>query len=131
LDEVAVAWAHDEFEADMIQGVLEGAGIRSYQEQVGVSGPQVGYALLNPGGGSRRVMVEASRAEEARALLADVTAEGEQVLPEPVNARYLEEARGGRKPRSYGVIGGLARIYLWGFGLMALAFAVFMLLRAL
>jgi hypothetical protein len=76
------------------------------------------------------VMVHAGQAEEARALLADVLAKNENELPEPANARYLEVARGGHKPRSYGLIGAYARICLWGFGLMALAFGIFMLLHA-
>ena len=76
-------------------------------------------------------MVHADRAEEARKLLTEARAEDEQTAPEPVNARYLEAARG-RGPRNYGVMGAYARMYLVallaiiGF---ALAFGVFMLLR--
>lgn len=130
MDEIAVAWANDEFEADMIQEVLEGAGIRSYQQQMGASGPQVGFGLLNPGGGSRRVMVAASRAEEARALLAQSLAAGE-TMRASVGGPDFEEAATGRGPRSYGLIGGFARAYLWSFLALALAFAAFMLLRAI
>lgn len=127
-DLIEIAFVRDASEAAMIQALLEENGIPSLQQQVGPAGPQLGYGLLNPGGGQRRVMVHARRAEEARALLAGATAanEGED-FPEPANA---EDAAGGHKPRSYGLIGGYARIYFWGFGLMALVFAVFMLVRA-
>lgn len=127
---VEVAFVGDEPEAAMIQGLLEDNGIRSLQQGVGPSGPMLGYGLMNPGGGSRRVMVHPSQVEEARALLADVLAESDSDPPEPVNAEYLEDARGGRKPRSYGLVGAYARIYLVSFGVLAVAFAVFVLLRA-
>ena len=123
-----IAYVGSEPEAAMIQALLEENGIPSLQEQVSPSGPQLGYGLLSPGGGSRRVMVHAHRADEARALLAEFQTEREEV-PEPVNAEYLENARGGRKPRNYGVIGGYARMYLFGFGALAVVFGVFMLLR--
>jgi hypothetical protein len=75
------------------------------------------------------VMVHADRADRARALLEATMAEGQQDLPESVNSEYLADAEG-RKPRDYGLIGGYARAYFWSFAAMALAFAVFMLLRA-
>jgi hypothetical protein len=127
---VEVAFVGSESEGAMVQALLEDRGIRSLQQQVGPSGPMLGYGPLDPGGGSRRVMVHPVQAEEARALLADVLAETENEPPEPANARYLEDARGGHKPRSYGLIGAYARVSFWGLGLMALAFGVFMLLRA-
>lgn len=130
MDELAeVAFVGNEPEAAMIQALLEDNGIRSLQQTVGPSGPMLGYGALNPGGGSRRVMVHPSQVEEARALLADVLAESERVAPEPVNAEYLEDARGGRKPRSYGLAGAYARIYLVSFGVLAIAFGLFMLLH--
>jgi hypothetical protein len=55
-------------------------------------------------------------------------ADGED-LPEPVNSRYLEEGQSGGK-RLYGTRAALARMYLFIFGLMALSFGGFMLLRA-
>jgi hypothetical protein len=124
---VEVAFVGSESEAAMVQGLLEDNGIRSLQQKVGPSGPMLGYGPLNPGGGSRRVMVHPGQTEEARALLADVLTENENEPPEPANARYLEDARGGHKPRSYGLIGAYARMYFWGFGLMALAFGVWLL----
>ncbi|HWN72192.1 MAG TPA: DUF2007 domain-containing protein [Solirubrobacterales bacterium] len=125
---VEVAFVEDEYRGAMIQALLKDAGIPSVQQQVGPSGPQLGYGLLNPGGGSRRVMVHAHRAEEARALLTE--AETVDDTPEPVNAEYLADAQGGRKPRSYGLIGAYARAYLVAFGVMALVFGVWLLLRA-
>jgi hypothetical protein len=127
---VEVAFVGSESEGAMVQALLEDNGIRSLQQKVSPSGPMLGHGALNPGGGARRVMVHPGQAEEARALLVDVLAENENEPPEPVNARYLEDARGGHKPRSYGLIGAYARMFFWGFGLMALAFVIFMLLRA-
>jgi hypothetical protein len=128
---VEIAFVGDEPQAEMIRALLEEHGIPSLQQQVGPSGPQLGYGLMNPGGGSRRVMVHPDRVTEARAVLVDATGEAEHEAPEPVNAQYLEEAQGGRRPRNYGVIGAYARMYLVAFGLMALAFGGFMLARAL
>lgn len=125
-----VAWVGDAYEAAMVQALLEESGIPSMQQQVGVDGPMLGYGYLT-GAGSRRVMVHAHRVEEARKLLAEAKAEDEQTAPEPVNARYLDEARG-RGPRNYGVIGAFARMYFVAFLAIigfALAFGVFMLLR--
>jgi len=128
---VGIAHANDRAEADMIQGLLETAGIRSAQQQIGIDGPTLGYSLLNPGGGSRRILVRAGEAEKARALLAETTVAGEQVdWPEDVGASDPEDA-GGRGPRNYNLIGAYARIWAWSLGAMALAFAVFLLLRLL
>ena len=127
---VEVAFVGDEVQAAMIQALLEQHEIPSLQEQVGPSGRQLGEPLLTPGG-SRRVMVHAHRAEEARAVLAAAEAEGEREAPEPVNARYLEEAEGGRRLRDYGLIGAYIRIFavsVAAIALMALAFAAFLLL---
>lgn len=125
---VEVAFVGNEPQALMIQALLEEQGIPSLKQQVTPAGPMLGYGLLDPGGGSQRVMVHPDRAEEARALLDEVEAEEEQVAPEPVNARYLDEARG-RAPRNYGVIGAYARALFWSFGALAVAFGIFMLLR--
>jgi hypothetical protein len=127
---VEVAFAGDEVQAAMIQALLESNGIPSIQEQVGPSGRQLNTVLLSPGG-TRRVMVHAHRAEEARALLAKATAEGDQEAPESVNARYLEEGSGGRAPRNYGLIGAYARILAVSTVAMGLVLAVFILFRAL
>lgn len=126
---VGIAHARDLVEGEMIQGLLEEAGIRSVLHH-GVDGPLIGTGgLLNPGGGSRRVLVRADQAEQARALLAETLVAGEQEWPEVANARYLEEAEGGRKPRNFGVIGAYARAWTVSVGLVLLAFGVFLLLR--
>jgi hypothetical protein len=72
---VEVAFIGDEFQGSIIQALLEENGIRSLQQPMGPSGALLGNALLNPGGGPRRIMVYAHQAEEARALLAEAEAE--------------------------------------------------------
>lgn len=125
---VKVAYANDSAQAGLIQGLLESKGIPSALQELGIDGPKLGFGLLvnNP----QRVMVRADQAEQARALLAETLVEDEYAVgPEIINGDS-SHARGRRKPRSYGVIGGYARMYLWGFGLMVLAFGIFLLLRA-
>jgi putative signal transducing protein len=126
---VGVAYANDRGEAEMIQGLLESSGIPSVLQHVGIDGPMVGIGLLNPGGGSRRVLVRAEQSEEARALLAETLVEDEQEdWAETAGAVHPEEPAG-RKPRNYNLIGAYARIWAWSIGVMAFAFAVFLLLR--
>lgn len=127
---VEIAYVGDEHQAMMIQALLKGNEIPSLQQQVTPSGPQLGYGLMGPGGGARRVMVHAHRAEEARALVTAAMAESETEIPEPVNAEHLEDAEGGRKPRNYSLIGAYARIYLVSFVAIALIFGAWFLLRA-
>jgi hypothetical protein len=129
-DLVEVAFVADEFQGGMIQALLEEHDIRSLLQQVAPSGPQLGYGLMNPGGGARRVMVHAGNADRARALIEATMAEQED-FPEPVNAEYLDEAAGGRRPRNYGLIGAYARAFLVSFGALALVFALWMLARVL
>jgi Putative prokaryotic signal transducing protein len=131
---VAVAFAKDRTEGELIHGLLENAGIPSLLEQVGlnVDGPQLGFGLATRGfgGGPQRVMVHANRAERARALLAETLVEDEEaVTPEIANAEHLEDASGGRA-RSYGVAGAYARALFWSLGIMGAAFGAFLLLRA-
>ena len=77
-DLVEVAFVGNEYEAVIIQALLEENDIPSLQEQAGADGSKWGYPWLGPGGGQRRVMVHAHRAEEARAVLAEAqAAEGE------------------------------------------------------
>jgi len=124
---VEVAYANDRIEAEMIQGLLENGGVPSALQALGVEGLQLGFGTLprNP----QRVMVDPSQAEKARALLTETLIEDEQdTPPQLANAGFLEEGEG-RKPRSYGLVGGYARIYLWSFGIMALAFGIFLLLH--
>lgn len=126
---VGVAFASDRAEGDMIQGLLGSAGIPSALQQIGIDGPQLGVGLLNPGGGSRRVMVRSDQAEAARALLEEVVVPSEPGdWVESDNSPYVEETEG-QNPRNYGLIGAYARIWAWSLGAMALAFGVFLLLR--
>lgn len=128
-DLVSVAFASDRAEGDMIQGLLGSAGIPSSLQQIGIDGPQLGIGLLNPGGGSRRVMVHSEQAEAARALLEEAVVPSEPGdWVESDNSPYVEETEG-RNPRNYGLIGAYARIWAWSLGAMALAFGVFLLLR--
>jgi Putative prokaryotic signal transducing protein len=126
---VGVAFAHDLAEAAMIQGLLEASGITSMQQSVGVNGPLLGFGWLNPGGGSRRIVVRAEQARQAMSVLAGVVARGEEeVLPDIANSEHLADARG-HKPRNYGLFGRYVRIYLWSLGALAAAFLIFLLLR--
>jgi hypothetical protein len=125
---VKVAYARNQPEAEMIQGLLESRDIPSVLQSLGVNGPQLGIGLLPTS--PQRVLVRAEQAEKARVLLAEVLAEDAQEdWPRTANASNLEDA-GGRKPRSYGLVGAYARIYLWSLGIVAVAFGIFLLLRA-
>lgn len=126
---VEIAFVGGEPEALMIQALLEENEIPCLQQQVRPSGPQLGYGLMNPGGGARRVMVHAHRAKEARAVLGNAQLLGDE-LQEPVNAEHLEDDGRRWNPRSYGLIGGYARAYLVSVAAMALAFGGYLLLRA-
>jgi hypothetical protein len=126
-DLVSVAFASDRAEGDMIQGLLDSAGISSLLQQAGINGPQIGIGLLNPGGGPQRVMVRSGQAEAARALL-DEEAPGE-AGDWAEGDSFTEEETGGREPRNYGLIGAYGRIWAWSFGAMVLAFGIFLLLR--
>lgn len=126
-DLVSVAFANDRAEGNMIQGLLESAGIPSVLQQMGIDGPRFGIGLLNPDGGSQRVMVRSDQAEAARALL------GEAVVPSEsedwVESDNIPSAEEMRKPRNYGLIGAYSRIWAWSLGAMILAFGIFLLLR--
>lgn len=125
---VEVACASSRPEAELIEGLLKTGGIPSVLQSIGVNGPQLGYGLLptNP----QRVMVRAHQAQAASALLASRVAEGqEDASPEIANPRYVARASG-RGPRNYGVLGAFARGYLWSIGIVAVAFGIFLLLRA-
>lgn len=126
---VGVAHTGNRAEAEVIQGLLESGGIPSLLQAVGADGPLLGFGVLNPGGGPQRVMVRADQSEEARGLLAETLVEGEQVDLEEIAAMHPEET-GQRKPRGYGLIGAYARAWAWSLGIMALAFAVFLLLSS-
>lgn len=116
-------------EAGAVQGLLESAGIASILEPAQFNGPMVAYGLLPPK--FQRVMVRPEDAEAARELLSEAfVEEPPELLEEPVNATYLEDASG-RRARSYGAIGGYARMYAFGLIGMAVIFGGFLLVRAL
>lgn len=128
---VPVAFANDRVEAGMLRGLLEDGGIPSAEQQIGIDGPSLGYGLLNPGGGSRRILVRAGDVEAARALLAETTGASERVeWTEDDDGSHPGEA-GGRGPRNYNLITAYARAWAWSLAAMALAFGAFMLLRLL
>lgn len=126
-DLVEVMFAGDRVEAEMVQGLLESEGIPSMLQATGVNGPQLGVGLSPRS--PQRVMVRAEHADLARRLLDQVTPEENLDIDELANAAYLGEARG-RGPRSYGVIGAYARIWLWSLAILAVTFGIFMLARA-
>jgi Putative prokaryotic signal transducing protein len=127
-DLVSIAWVENAYEAAIVEAMLKEHGIPSMQKQVGIDGAMLGYSVLT-GGGSRRVMVHAHRAEEARVLLEEARAEDERTVPEPLNARYLDEAQG-RGPRNYSLIGAYARALLLAVVVFAIVFGIFMFFRA-
>jgi hypothetical protein len=128
-DPVGIAYVNDRVEAEMIRGLLESAGIPSAVEQLGIDGPLLGIELLNPGGGSRRVMVRTDQAEVARSVLAEALVQGEpDGWDALIDADYTGETPGG-KPRNYNLIGAYARAWFWSLIAMGLAFAIFLLLR--
>lgn len=127
-DLVSVAFAHDRAEGNMIQGLLDSAGVPSVLQSIGIDGPRVGIGLLNPDGGSQRVMVRSDQAEAARALLGAAVPSDTEGWAEG-NGFPEGEAAEGRKPRSYGLIGAYGRIWAWSLGAVALAFGIFLLLR--
>lgn len=124
---VEAAFAGNPAEAEMIQGLLKNGGIPSLLRPTGLNGLLLGIGLLPPS--SQRVMVRTSQADAARRLLASTLIEEEQEAGEEVaDAARLDEASG-RKPRSYGLFGAYARIWLWSLSAVAIAFGVFLLLR--
>ena len=76
---VEVAHANQGVEAEMIQGLLENAGIPSLLQPSGLNGTLLGFTGLRPGygGGPQRVMVRPDQADAARALLAETLVEDE------------------------------------------------------
>lgn len=125
-DLVEVMFASNRVEAEMVQGLLESKGIPSILQATGVNGPQLGVGLSPQS--PQRVMVRAEHADLARRLLAETGMEEDLDVGELANAAYLDEARG-RDPRSYGVIGAYARIWLWSFVAFAVVVGIFLLAR--
>lgn len=128
---VGVAYANDRIEAEMIQGLLKSGGIPTVLQPVGIDGPSLGYGLLNPGGGARRVMVRAEELEAARALLGETWPENGLETQTEGNDDSLAEESGRRGPRNYGLIGAYARIWAVSLAVLGVAFGIFMLSRML
>lgn len=128
---VGIAYANDRVEAEMIRGLLESAGISSAVQQRGIDGPSLGFGLLNPAGGSCRIMVHANQADAARAVLAESLAPGEPDGWDALTEADDASAASGRKPRNYNLIGAYARIWFWSLIAMGLAFAIFLLLHSI
>jgi hypothetical protein len=128
---VGIAYANDRVEAEMICGLLESAGIPSAVQQRGIDGPLLGFGLLNPGGGSRRIMVHSNQAEAARAVLAESLVPGEPGGWDALGDADDTSEASGRKPRNYNLIRAYARIWFWSFIAMGLAFVTFLLLRVI
>lgn len=127
-DMVQVAFATDAVEGEMIQGLLDDGGIACLLRPAGINGPMLGFGLLPRS--AQRVMVRPDRAEAARRLLYEnLFAEDWGAMGDVADLEDLG-ASSRRKPRSYGLIGGYARAWAWSIGAMAVAFAVFLLLRA-
>jgi len=112
----------------MLRGLLENEGIPSVLQALGVNGPQLGFGVLATS--PQRVLVRADRAEEARTLLAQAPLAGEGDAWSASAVDGEPEGVRGRPPRGYGLAGAYLRIYLWSFGVIAVAFAIFLLLRA-
>lgn len=127
---IGVAFVGDRAEAEMIKGLLTTAGIPSFVKQVGIDGPQLGFGLANPGGGSQQVMVRSDQAEAARALLAETEVASEPESWAESALADAEEPTGGG-PRNYGLLGAYARIWAWSLAAAALAFGAFALSRAI
>lgn len=127
-DLVEVVLVSDPVEGEMIRGLLQNEGIPSILQQVGINGPLLGIGLLPQG--AQRVMVRASQADPARSLLGETMVGNDMEVDELANASYLDDARG-RGPRSYGLVGAYARIWLWSFAALGVAFGVFLLARAI
>jgi len=125
-DLTQVAFAETREEAALIRGLLREEGIRSLARQA-TPGPRFGGGLITRS--PRRIYVHPDRAEAARKLLGEVMVEEPpEEIPEPANARYLDDARG-HKPRNYSLLGAYSRVFLWTFAAFALIFVAFLLLH--
>jgi Putative prokaryotic signal transducing protein len=125
---VQIAFADTREEAALIRGLLREANIKSIARQAGVDGGIGTSSLLTRS--SRRIYVRPEDAAAARTLIAETMVEdpAEIEIPEPVNATYLEEARG-HKPRDYNVFGAYARFYLVAIIVLGLILVAFLVLH--
>jgi hypothetical protein len=125
---VQVAYADTREEAALIRGLLREAKIKSIARQAGVDGGIGTSSLLTRS--PCRIYVRPEDAAAARTLIAETMVEdpAEAEIPEPVNAAYLDEARG-HKPRNYNVFGAYARTYLVAIAVLGLILVAFLLLH--
>jgi hypothetical protein len=125
---VPVVYADTREEAALIRGLLREAKIKSIARQAGVEGGIGTSGLLTRS--PRRIYVRPEDAAAARTLIAETMVEdpSETEIPEPVNAAYLDEARG-HKPRNYNVFGAYARTYLVAIAVLGLILVAFLLLH--
>jgi hypothetical protein len=125
---VQIAFADTREEAALIRGLLREAKIKSIARQTSFEGPTIGTGLLSRS--SRRIYVRPEDAAAARTLISETMVEdpAETEIPEPVNAAYLDEARG-HKARSYSLIGAFARAYVVAIVVVGLVLVVFLLLH--
>lgn len=125
---VPVVYADTREEAALIRGLLREAKIKSIARQAGIEGGIGTSGLLTRS--PRRIYVRPEDAAAARTLIAETMVEdpAETEIPEPVNAAYLDEARG-HKPRSYNVFGAYARTYLVAIAVLGLILVAFLLLH--
>ena len=73
---VQVAFVANEIEAEMIRGLLEGAGIPSILQAAGMfEGTRHGFGGVPVYGGAQKVLVHAHRLEEAKDVIAAVALE--------------------------------------------------------
>jgi hypothetical protein len=126
---VQIAFAETREEAALIRGLLREEKIRSIAKQASLQGPSLGTGLLTRS--SRRIYVRPEDAAAARTLIAETMVEdpAETEIPEPVNAAYLDEARG-HKPRDYNVIGAYGRAWLVAIIVLGLVLVAFLLLHS-
>jgi hypothetical protein len=122
---VQIAFADTREEAALIRGLLREAKIKSIARQTSFEGPTLGTGLLTRS--SRRIYVRPEDAAAARTLIAETMVEdpAETEIPEPVNAAYLDEARG-HKPRGYNMIGAYARTWLVAIVVLGLILVAFL-----
>jgi Putative prokaryotic signal transducing protein len=125
---VPVAYTDTREEAALIRGLLREAKIKSIARQAGVEGGIGTSSLLTRS--PRRIYVRPEDAATARTLIAETMVEdpAETEIPEPVNAAYLDEARG-HKPRNCNVFGAYARTYLVAIAVLGLILVAFLLLH--
>jgi hypothetical protein len=126
---VQIAFAETREEAALIRGLLREEKIRSIAKQASLQGPSLGTGLLTRS--SRRIYVRPEDAAAARTLIAETMVEdpAETEIPEPVNATYLDEARG-HKPRNYNVLGAYGRAWLVAIVVLGLVLVAFLVLHS-